>query len=87
MTLQIKRRLEALEAATETDKLRLLFVSFMEADAPRRLSTEWCGERFTQDADETEESFTARVRAAVNINRPAANCAAVLFLNSVDRAL
>ena len=89
MTTTTERRIAALEAATDTDKLVLLFMSWTPSDAipRRRLTTEWKGERFNQEPDESEDSFRDRVRGAVNRNRPAANCAAVVWVNEVDWAL
>ena len=84
----IERRLDALETATDTDKL-LLFVSWTRSkEAPvRRLKSEWKGEQFSQSPGESEECFKDRLRSAVNRNRPAANCAAVVFLSEMDMAL
>ena len=87
----IERRLDALETATatDTDKLLLLFVSWTRSkEAPvRRLKSEWKGEQFSQSPGESEECFKDRLRSAVNRNRPAANCAAVVFLSEMDMAL
>ena len=89
MTAQIQRRLEALEAVGGDDKLVLLFVSWERAKGagPSRLTTEWHDDQFTQERGEDEESFKARLRAAVNRNRPLANRAAVIFLDEIDAAL
>ena len=85
----IERRLDALENAADTDKLLLMFVSWTPsvAAATRRLTTSWKGQQFNQESEETEESFRGRVRDAVNRSRPAANCAAVVFLNELDADL
>lgn len=85
----IERRLDALETATDNDKLLLMFVSWTPSKAAptRRLTTSWKGQEFTQEPDETAESFRARVRDAVNRNRISANCAAVVFLNEQDWSL
>lgn len=87
---QLDRRIDKLEAAaTDIEKLLLLFVSWVrtESTPPRRLRADWKGERFNQNPGESAEMFKDRVRDAVNRNRPAGNCAAVLFLDEVDARL
>ena len=85
---QLDRRVQKLEAVTDTDKVTLLFITWIkpEGEPPRRITTEWKGERFSQDLGESEESFLDRVRDAVDRNRPAANNVAVVFLEVVDWA-
>lgn len=85
---QLDRRIQKLEAVTDTDKVTLLFITWLkpEGEPPRRITTEWKGERFSQDLGESEESFLDRVRDAVDRNRPAANNLAVVFLEGVDWA-
>ena len=83
---QLDRRIQKLEAVTDTDKVTLLFITWMkrEGEPPRRMATEWKGERFSQDLGESEESFLDRVRDAVDRNRPAAGNVAAVFLNGQD---
>jgi hypothetical protein len=86
---QLDRRIQKLEAVTDTDKVTLLFITWMkpEGERPRRMATEWKGERFSQDLGESEASFLDRVRVAVDRNRPAAGGVAAVFLRAVDWAL
>ncbi len=85
MTSQIGRRLEALEAARHED-FPVLFVSW-QTPGTRLRSTEWRGVTFTQDADEKEDAFQARVTAVVRRNAPPGNNAAVLWLGEIDARL
>ena len=84
---QLDRRIRKLEAVAGTDKVKLLFISWVMPDEepPCRLTAEWNGERFSQDWDECEASFLDRVRDAVKRNRPAASNVAAVFLSAVDR--
>ena len=86
---QLDRRVQKLEAVTDPGKVTLLFITWIkpQGEPPRRITTEWKGERFSQDLGESEESFLDRVRDAVDRNRPAANNLAVLFLEGVDWVL
>ena len=86
---QLDRRIQKLEAVTDTDKATLLFITWMkrEGEPPRRMTTEWKGKRFSQDVGEAEESFLDRVRNAVDRNRPAAGNVAAVFLSAVDWGL
>jgi hypothetical protein len=86
---QLDRRLQKLEAVTDTDKVTLIFITWLkrEGEPPRRMTTEWKGERFSQDLGESEASFLDRVRVAVDRNRPAAGGVAAVFLRAVDWAL
>ena len=85
---QLEKRIDALEAVTGTDKVTLLFITWLgrEDEPPCRMVTEWKGERFSQDFGESEESFLDRVRCAVDRDPPAANNIAVVFLQGVDWA-
>ena len=83
---QLDRRIQKLEAVMGTDKVTLLFITWMkrEGEPPRRMTTEWRGERFSQEPGEAEASFLDRVRDAVDRNRPAAGNVAAVFLRAVD---
>jgi hypothetical protein len=86
---QLDRRIQKLEAVMDTDKVTLIFITWLkrEGEPPRRMTTEWKGERFSQDLGESEASFLDRVRDAVDRNRPAAGGVAAVFLRAVDWAL
>ena len=83
---QLEKRIDALEAVTDPDKVTLLFITWLtRKDEPlRRMTTEWKGERFSQEPGEAETSFLDRVRDAVDRNRPAAGNVAAVFLRAVD---
>lgn len=85
---QLEKRIDALEAVTGTDKVTLLFITWIkpEGEPPLRITADWNGERFNQDWGEAETSFLDRVREAVDRNRPAAGNIAAVFLHSVDPA-
>jgi hypothetical protein len=86
---QLDRRIQKLEAVTDTDKVTLISITCLkrEGEPPRRMTTDWKGDRFSQDLGESEASFLDRVRVAVDRNRPAAGGVAAVFLRAVDWAL
>jgi hypothetical protein len=84
---QLDRRLQKLEAVTDTDKVALLFITWMkrEGEPPRRMATEWKGDQFSQDLGESEESFLDRVRDVHDFRvRGAARCGHVQLFGIDD---
>ena len=83
---QLDRRVQKLEALAHTDKASLLFITWVKPDdqPPCLVTAEWNGEHFSQGLSESEASFLARVRDAVERNPPAAHDIAAVFLQGVD---
>ena len=83
---QLDRRIQKLEAVAHTDEVNLLFITWVksEDEPPGRATAEWNEEHFSQGVSESEASFLARVKDAVERNPPAAHNIAVVFLQGVD---